>query len=62
MKNVRNLLCAVLALGTLGALGGCGATNGPRDNYTSTWWKNHSVGRCVSVALPVKRRTPCALS
>ena len=44
MKNVRNILCAVLALGTLGSLGACGATNGPRDNYTSTWWKNNLCG------------------
>ena len=40
-KNVRNLVCAVLAAATLGA---CGSTNGPKESYTGTWWKNHMRG------------------
>ena len=41
MKNVRNLICAVLAASVLGA---CGSTNGPKESYTGTWWKENLRG------------------
>ncbi len=42
MKNVRNLLCAVLAASSLAA---CGSTvAGDKQSYTGTWWKNNLRG------------------
>ncbi|MBL8842330.1 MAG: hypothetical protein JNL90_12470, partial [Planctomycetes bacterium] len=41
MKNVRNLICALLAAASLAA---CGSTVGGERNSTGTWWKNNLRG------------------
>ena len=39
--NVRNVICTVLAASMLAA---CGSTNGPKESYNGTWWKNNLRG------------------
>jgi len=41
MKNVRNVICAILAAASFGA---CGSTTGPKEAHTGTWWKNNLRG------------------
>jgi hypothetical protein len=44
MKTVRNGLCILLATMSLGSLGACGSTNGPKSSYTGTWWRQNLRG------------------